>query len=215
MDAVHYTPHHRVEFDALGADLLVASAYKFFGPHTGVLAGRLELLDELDAYRLRPAPDVPPGKWETGTQSFESIAGVTAAIDYLASLGRMIGGNGDRRALLDAAMAAVTDHEAGLSRRFLAGLQSISGVKVHGPGTATPRCPTFALEVEGLHPTDVVVALADRGVFAWAGHYYAIEPMKALGVLDRGGLVRIGFVHTTTNEEVDRVLEDLEKISSG
>ena len=214
VDAVHFTPHHRVEFDALGADLLVASAYKFFGPHIGVLAGRLELLDELDAYRLRPAPEVPPGKWETGTQSFESIAGLTAAIDYLASLGGMVGGTGDRRALLDTAMTAVTDHEAGLSSRFLAGLQSISGIRVHGPGTATPRCPTFALEVEGLHPNDVVVALADRGVFAWAGHYYAIEPMKALGVLDRGGLVRIGFVHTTTDEEVDRVLEDLEKISS-
>ncbi len=215
VDAVHFTPHHRVDLATLGADLLVASAYKFFGPHTGVLAGRLQLLDEIDAYRLRPAPEDPPGKWETGTQSFESLAGVTAAVDYLASLGRIAGGSGDRRTLLDAAMAAVTNHETRLSRRFLDSLETLRGVRLHGPGGVAPRCPTFALEVEGLHPNDVVIALADRGVFAWAGHYYAIEPMKALGVLDRGGLVRIGFVHTTTEAEVDRVLEELQTISKG
>ncbi|HEX2370165.1 MAG TPA: cysteine desulfurase-like protein [Acidimicrobiia bacterium] len=215
VDAVHHTPHHRVDIGALGADLLVASAYKFFGPHTGVLVGRLQALEELDAYRLRPAPDASPGKWETGTQSFESLAGVTAAVDYLASLGRMGGGSGDRSALLDTGMAAVRDHESGLSRRFLDGLQSMSGVRVHGPADVAPRCPTFALEIAGRHPGDVCASLAERGVFAWAGHYYALEPMQALGVLDRGGLVRIGFVHTTTEDEVDRVLEELEKISSG
>jgi selenocysteine lyase/cysteine desulfurase len=140
---------------------------------------------------------------------------VTAAVDYLASLGRMGGGSGDRSALLDTGMAAVRDHESGLSRRFLDGLQSMSGVRVHGPADVAPRCPTFALEIAGRHPGDVCASLAERGVFAWAGHYYALEPMQALGVLDRGGLVRIGFVHTTTEDEVDRVLEELEKISSG
>jgi cysteine desulfurase family protein (TIGR01976 family) len=213
VDAVHFVPHHRVDIGALGADLLVASAYKFFGPHTGALTGRLQLLEELDAYRLRPAPTVAPGKWETGTQSFESLAGVTAAVDYLASLGRFVGGTGERRALLDAAMAAVTDHETRLSRRFIDGVQSMSRVRLYGPAAVAPRCPTFALAVEGHDPVAVVAALADRGIFTWAGHYYAIEPMKALGVLDQGGLVRIGFVHTTTEEEVDRVLEELETIS--
>ena len=215
VDAVHFTPHHRVDLATLGADLLVASAYKFFGPHTGVLAGRLQLLDEIDAYRLRPAPEDPPGKWETGTQSFESLAGVTAAVDYLASLGRIAGGSGDRRTLLDAAMAAVTDHEDPTLPSLSRQPRDLAWCPSPRPGGVAPRCPTFALEVEGLHPDDVVIALADRGVFAWAGHYYAIEPMKALGVLDRGGLVRIGFVHTTTEAEVDRVLEELQTISKG
>jgi cysteine desulfurase family protein (TIGR01976 family) len=205
VDAVHYSPHGVIDVAASGTDFLVASAYKVFGPHTGCLYGRYEVLDQLDAYKLRPAPDKPPGKWETGTQSFESLAGVAAAIDYLASLGE----GDDLRGRLVSAMGAIGGYEQGLSARFLEGIGAMDGVTLFGAPTAEERTPTFAIEVAGVPPAEVARRLGDDGIFVWSGDYYAVEVMDRLGVTNAGGLVRIGFVHYNTTDEVDRVLEAL------
>ncbi|MFQ5555255.1 MAG: cysteine desulfurase-like protein [Acidimicrobiia bacterium] len=205
VDAVHYTPHGPVEVGEIGCDFLAASAYKFFGPHTGVLYGRLEVMGSLDAVRIRPAPADPPGKWETGTQSFESLAGVTAAIGYL----EQFGDGATRRARLVAAMEATRAYEAGLSERFLAGIAANDRVSLYGVSDAGGRTPTFAVAVAGLGAREVAERLGAQGIFVWHGHYYALEVMSHLGVLDSGGLVRIGFVHYNTADEVDRVVAAL------
>ncbi|MGH8952892.1 MAG: aminotransferase class V-fold PLP-dependent enzyme, partial [Acidimicrobiia bacterium] len=190
----------------IDCDFLVASAYKFFGPHTGILYGKLDALAELDFYKVRPAPSDPPDKLETGTQSFESIAGVAAAIDYLASLGN----GGDRRSRLQAGYASIGEHERALGRRFLDGVSGISKVRVHGvPSADGPRVATFALSVEGLGADEAACRMAARGLYVWSGHYYALNAIERLGFLNSGGLVRVGFVHYNTVEEVDRALEAL------
>jgi cysteine desulfurase family protein (TIGR01976 family) len=211
VDAVHYTPHGAVDVQGLGCDFLVASAYKFFGPHIGFLYGRHELLATLDAYKVRPAPSDPPGKWETGTQSFESLAGVTAAIDYLASLsaGETAG---SRRAALRSGMAVIGAYERTLSEAFLAAAAERDYLRVYGPGISN-RTPTFAVAVDGLTADQVQLRLGEQGIFVWSGHYYAVEVMQRLGVLDSGGLVRIGFVHYNTPAELTRLLAALDDLA--
>lgn len=208
VDAVHAGPHLGIDVETLDCDFLVASAYKFFGPHTGILYGRLDHLAEIDAYKVRPAPSDPPGKWETGTQSFESIAGVSAAVHYLASLGS---GETTREAMVDA-YERIQSHERSLGERFLEGLSSLPAVSLHGPPTMDDRVSTFAIGVEGRHPADVASHLISRGLYVWSGHYYAVNVMERLGHLDTGGLVRIGFVHYNTADEVDHVLEALAEL---
>ncbi|MEX1124621.1 MAG: cysteine desulfurase-like protein, partial [Acidimicrobiia bacterium] len=208
LDAVHACPHRLLDVKAFDCDFLVASSYKFFGPHTGILYGRLDRLEGLDAYKVRPAPSDPPGKLETGTQSFESMAGVTATVEYLAGLAGDTAGS--RREHLVQAYSLINDHERSLSERFLDGVASFPGVKVYGVPTADRRrVATFAIGVEG-HRSEVVAAhMARAGIYVWSGHYYAVNAMDRLGVLDEGGLVRVGFVHYNTAAEVDRVLEAL------
>jgi len=207
VDAVHAGPHHLIDVAELDCDFLAASVYKFFGPHIGVLYGRDQLLAGTKAYKVRPAPSDPPGKWETGTQSFESLAGVAAAVDYLASLGS---DGATRRGSLEMAFTEIENHESGLARAFLDGLERLPKVNLFGvPEMSTNRGPTFAISVDGHEPGAVAAHLASRGVYVWSGHYYAVNVMKQLGVLDQGGLVRIGFVHYNTEAEVDRVLEGL------
>ncbi len=210
VDAVHYSPHGLLDVAALGTDFLAASAYKFFGPHTGCLYGRREVLESVEAYKIRPAPDVPPEKWETGTQSFESLAGVAAAVDYLASLGT----GATRRDQLRSAMEAIGEYERSLSERFLNGIADISGVALYGRSVPDGRTPTFAVSVDGTHPDDVAETLGDQGIFVWSGDYYAVEVMRRLGVADQGGLVRIGFAHYNTAEEVDRVVAALGELAT-
>lgn len=204
VDAVHYAPHGIIDVVATGCDFLAASAYKFFGPHTGFLYGRGRVLDSVAAYKIRPAPDDPPGKWETGTQSFESLAGVAAAVDYLASLGA---GPTRRDRLVDA-MAWIGEYEQSLSARFLAGLGELPGVELFGLDVVEGRTPTFAIDVDGHDPHSVASTLGDQGIFVWSGDYYAVEVMRRLGRPD-SGLVRVGFVHYNTVAEVDRVLAAL------
>jgi len=208
VDAVHFTPHGSIDVRSLGCDFLAASAYKFFGPHTGILYGRLELMAGLDAVKIRPAPGDPPGKWETGTQSFESLAGVAAAVDYLASLGA----GERRRERLVAAMAAIGVHETGLIAHFLDGIARLPNVTLYGVPTVAGRTPTFAVAVAGSTAAQVAAHLGRRGIFVWDGHYYALEVMRSLGVLESGGLVRIGFVHYNTDDEVERTLEALAEL---
>lgn len=204
VDAVHYAPHGVIDVAATGCDFLAASAYKFFGPHTGFLYGRGRVLDSVAAYKIRPAPDDPPGKWETGTQSFESLAGVAAAVDYLASLGA---GPTRRDRLVDA-MARIDEYEQSLSARFLAGLGEMPGVELFGLDVVEGRTPTFAVDVDGHDPHSIASTLGDQGIFVWSGDYYAVEVMRRLG-RPHAGLVRVGFVHYNTVAEVDRVLAAL------
>ena len=193
MDAVHLAPHAAVDRRALGIDVVACSAYKFFGPHAGILLAEPELLAELSPEQLRPAPRHGPDRWQTGTANFEAIAGIGGAVDYLDELG----------------IEHIADHEAALSQRFLAGVGLLGHVRLHGPPTAQGRTPTFAVTVERLAPAQVATAFAAAGINVWHGHYYAVEPMRALGLLEHGGAVRIGFVHYHGEDDVDRVLEVL------
>ena len=215
VDSVHYAPHGLIDVQALDCDFFVSSAYKYFGPHTGVLYGKYDLLDSLRAYKVRPAPSRPAGKWETGTQSFESLAGVTAAVDYLAVIG---GGEGDRRQRLVRAMAKIKRYEMGISARFLQGATKVPGLRVYGVTDVEnleKRTPTFAVSLAGYSAEQVAARLGEQGIFVWHGHYYAVAVMERLGLLDRGGLVRIGFVHYNTPAEVDRVLAALTSLARG
>ena len=203
VDAVHFAPHRFIDVNTIGCDFLVASSYKFFGPHLAVLWGKRPHLSRLPAFKVRPAPDVGPARWETGTPPFELLAGFSAAVDYLASLGW----GGDRRGALEAAFREIAAYEASLARRFLDGLPD--RVRVVGPTSPDSRVPTFSVEVDGLNAAEVSRQLGARRVAVWAGHYYAVEPMQRLGFLDRGGLTRVGFLHINTESEVDAVLTAL------
>ena len=198
-DAVHMAPHRRLRARAIGLDVQICSPYKFFGPHLGIAAIRPDLAESLPADRVRPADQTPPGhRFEAGTQSHEAIAGATAAIDYLRDLG-----DGD----LDSAFAAIEEHETRLSARFLSGLPE--GVELYGIRTPEGRTPTFCFNVTGRSPREVAELLGEQDMYVWDGNYYALEPMRALGIDDTGGAVRAGFLHYTTEEEVDRLLEAL------
>jgi selenocysteine lyase/cysteine desulfurase len=193
-------PHRRLRARELGLDVLLCSPYKFFGPHLGIASIRPDLAASLPADRVRPAAEDPPGhRFETGTQSHEAIAGALAAIEYLRELGD---GGG-----LDAAFALIDEHETSLTARFLSGLPD--GVELYGIRTPEGRTPTFCFNIEGRRPREVAELLAERELYVWDGDYYALEPMRALGLADSGGAVRAGFLHYTTDEEVDRLLEAL------
>jgi cysteine desulfurase family protein (TIGR01976 family) len=213
VDAVHVAPHHLIDVQALGCDFLVSSAYKYFGPHTGILYGRYQLLDKMAAFKVRPAPAEPPGKWETGTQSFESLAGVTEAVHYLASLGPEAG---SLRQRLVGAMGTIKRYEAGLSERFLREAARVPGLRVYGITDIErldERTPTFAISLDGYSADEVAAALGAQGIYVWSGHYYAVAVMERLGVLEQGGLVRIGFVHYNTPGEVDEVVAALTRLA--
>lgn len=208
VDAVHYAPHGRIDIAGTDCDFLLASAYKFFGPHLGAMAGRSTLLEKLDAYKVRPAPATGPGKWETGTQSFEALPGVTAAINHIASLS---GTEGTRRERLDESFAAIGEHATSLGRRFLDGLPDAA--RVFGiTDDLAARTPTYAIELNGFSARRLATELGDRGIYVTNGDYYAMEVMSSLDRAD-GGLVRIGFLHYTTDEEVDRLLTALHDLA--
>jgi cysteine desulfurase family protein (TIGR01976 family) len=214
-DAVHFAPHRRIERHEMGIDVLLCSPYKFFGPHAGIASVRRDLAETLPADRVRPAPQTPPGhRFETGTPSFEALAGVTACIDYIASLGE--GAGNGRRLALDRAFDAIEAHEQGLTARALAGFAEIPGVRLFGiadPARIHERTPTFCFTVEGRTPRAVAEALGEEGLFVWDGNYYALGPMTALGLEDHGGAVRAGALHYTTAEEIDRLLSAVRRLA--
>jgi selenocysteine lyase/cysteine desulfurase len=204
-DGVHLAPHRRLRARETGLDVVLCSPYKFFGPHLGIAAIRPDLAESLPADRVRPAEEDPPGhRFETGTQSHEAVAGATAAIDYLRELG-----GGD----LDAAFAAIEEHETRLAARFLSALPE--GVTLYGIRTPEARTPTFCFNVDGRGPREVAELLGEQDLYVWDGNYYALEPMRALGLEDSGGAVRAGFLHYTTEDEVDRLLEALIALAGG
>ena len=210
-DGVHVAQHRAMDVAAIGADVTVFSPYKVFGPHMGVLHGRREVLERLQPYKVRPASDEIPGRWETGTPNHEAMAGWTAAVGYLASAGREFGVPKDtsRRAAVRAAMQAFREHESELSHRFLEGLSRIPHARLYGKALPVGRTPTFAITLDGKHPREVAEELGRRGIFVWDGDYYAVSIMERLGLRDHGGAVRIGFCHYHTPGEVDRVLQAL------
>ena len=217
VDAVQSVPHEPTDVRTLGCDFLACSPYKFFGPHVGVLWGREDLIASVDAYKVRPAATQPPAiRFETGTPSFEAQAGVIGTIHYLEWLGGALAPEAtDRRARLLAAMAGCTAYERTLGDRLLAGFQRLPGLSLFGPPTMDGRVPTFAFTLAGHHPRGVAEHLASRGIFAWSGHFYAVEPLGQLGVIDSGGLVRVGLCHYNTADEVDCLLAALGELVAG
>ena len=214
-DAVHYAPHHLIDVHELGADVLLCSPYKFFGPHQGVAYVRKDLAETLPADKVRPAAEWPPGhRFETGTQNHEAIAGVGAAIEYLASLGE----GATRRERLASAYERIVAHEEALSRRMLDGLAEVPGLTLYGvsdPASIKERTPTYTFRLAGRTPREVCEALADEGICGWDGNYYALNAMVALGLEGSGGAVRLGFLHYTTEDEVERTLDALNRIARG
>lgn len=220
VDAVHYAPHGPIDVQALNCDFLAYSAYKFYGPHVGVLYGKYDLLDRLDAYKVRPAENQPPEKFETGTLNHEGLAGVIAAIDYLASLGKNYSGefvpnfksfNG-RRLLLKTAMAAIQSYERELFSHLMSGLLKIRNVRIFGitdPARFDERTPTVAFTMDGYTPIEIAQRLGNKDIYVWDGNYYALAVMERLGLEEHGGAVRVGLAHYNTAEEVDRFLSVL------
>lgn len=215
IDAVHYAPHGLIDVVALGCDFLACSAYKFFGPHVGLLYGRKPLLEDILPYKLRVSSNQLPGKWMTGTQPHESLAGTAAAVEYLADLGRKCAGqSGSMRESLQAAFVTIHHHEQALSQRMLAGLKALSNYRVWGitdPARLDERVPTFSLTHSRFTPKELAERLAAEGLYAWCGNHYGLPFCEAAG-LEPHGTLRIGFLHYNTLEEVDRVLETLQRI---
>ena len=216
IDAVQSAPHMFHDTQEFGCDFLVCSPYKFFGPHQGVLWGRREILESLEPYKVRPAPESIPWSFSPGTASHEGMAGTAAAVDYFAWVGEtMAGGEGDRMQKVRAAMTCIAEHERDLSRYLVRGLEALPGVRIHGITSeeAMPRRgPTVAFTHESRAPADIARALALENIFAWSGHNYAVEVAKSLGIFESGGAVRVGPVHYNTTDEVDRLLDVLESI---
>lgn len=223
VDAVHYAPHGPIDVQSLGCDFLVCSAYKFFGPHVGVLWGKFDLLERLHAYQVRPAnPDLPT-KFETGTLNQEGLAGTTAAIDYLAAVGRQQGvqfadalSNYDgRRKELKQAMRAIMSYERSLFAYLMTELQTIPGIRIYGitkPEEFEERCPTLAFTRKGFAPAQIAAYLGEQSIFVWDGNYYALSVTERLGVEESGGMVRVGLAHYNTKEDVDRLLTALKEM---
>jgi len=215
VDAVHFAPHRAIDVAAWDCDYLVCSAYKFFGPHVGILWGRGARLAELPVDKLRPASDAMPDRWMPGTQNHEGIAGTLAAIDYLAELGRDLGDRAaDRRAAVVTAFAAITAYESELCTSLLRGIATLDGVRVWGiddPARMAERVPTVAIGAAGRSPREIAAALAERGFFVWSGHCYALPLTEALG-LEPGGVLRIGLLHYNTVEEVRDLVDALQRV---
>jgi cysteine desulfurase family protein (TIGR01976 family) len=219
VDAVHAAPHLSIDVAALGTDFLVCSPYKFFGPHLGMLFGRAELLEKLAAYKVRPAADTGSGKWETGTQAGESLAGLLGTFEYLAWLGRSYGSPGGtgRKAELAAAMSVIGATERRLALRALKGLGGVPGLRLRGitdPERLSERVPTFAFTLPNRSPREIAEELGRRGIAVWDGDYYAYELIRTLGLAETGGMVRVGLAHYNTPGEVDRLVAALDEIAS-
>lgn len=224
IDAVQYAPHGPIDVQDLNCDFLACSPYKFFGTHQGLLFGKFELLDELKAYKVRPAYDTPPDKFETGTKSHEGIAGILGALEYIEWVGETFGevyqekytdrysGRGLR---LRKGIAAMRAYEYEISRALLNIFENTPGVRLYGPDDIQKledRVPTFAITVEGMHPREVAEKLDEHNIYVWDGNYYALEVTTRLGLEDQGGMVRIGPVHYNTLEEIERFGEALQSL---
>lgn len=215
IDAVQSAPHVVTDVQALGCDFLVCSPYKFFGPHQGVLWGRLELLEQLEPYKVRPAPADPPGSFETGTQSHEGFAGIHAAVDYFDWIGTSMAGAESGRPALCAAMNLLFDYEKLLAQHLIEGLQKLPGVTVQGitaPDAMDRRVPTVSFTHATHAPAAIAEQLAQQNIFVWSGHNYAVEVARTLGIYDTGGAVRVGPVHYNSQGELDELLAALGQI---
>lgn len=222
IDAVQLAPHVPIDVVDLDCDFLTCSAYKFFGPHQGILYGRQSVLESLTPYKVRPAPERLPACFETGTQSHEGMAGTTAAIDYLGWIGETFAADyyernaayAGRRQAIRAGLQYLFDYETTLAARLISGLESLPGVEVRGitdPQAFERRVPTVAFTARGHRPADIARALAERNIFVWSGHNYAVEVVRRLGLDDAGGVVRVGPVHYNSASEIDRLIDTLDR----
>jgi cysteine desulfurase family protein (TIGR01976 family) len=218
IDAVHYSPHGSIDVRALDCDFLVCSAYKFFGPHLGVLYGKRAHLAKFRPYKVRPSSDQVPERWETGTQIHELIAGTAAAVEYLADLGRHFDSTvTTRREALLAAYRETTAYEKVLVTRLIDGLLHIRDLRFFGISDSSrfsQRCSTISFRLGEHSPTKIAAYLGDRGIFTWDGNYYALNLSERLGVESLGGMLRVGLVHYNTVQEVDRLLNALREFAS-
>ncbi|MDQ6883702.1 MAG: cysteine desulfurase-like protein [Candidatus Dormibacteraeota bacterium] len=209
VDAVHYGPHGLIDVQAIPCDFLVCSSYKFYGPHLGILYGRRELLERLRPYKVRPATDELPSRWETGTPNLECLSGLLGSLEYLAGLG---GSEQVERLALEAAMLRIQAHEAALAARLIDGLRRIPGIQLFGITDVArfeERVPTISLTWPPHRPEGLARWLAERQIFTWHGDHYATELMRRLGLEKTGGTLRIGVAHYNTASEVDLLLEVL------
>lgn len=213
VDAVHYAPHGLLDVEELDCDFLVCSPYKFFGPHMGTLFGKRELLDKFQPFKVRPSHNESPDRWETGTQTHELIAGIGAAVEYIADVGRHSEPAVEtRRQALAAAFRTTVAYERRLITRLIEGLEAIPGVRIYGITDRRrfeERCSTLSLRIGDHCPETIAKFLGERGLFTWNGNYYAINLSERLDVEQKGGMLRIGLVHYNTVEEVERLLRAL------
>jgi len=212
VDAVHYAPHVLVDVRATGCDFVGCSAYKFYGPHIGVLWGKRDLIESLDVPRLAPAPQDSPERLETGTQNHEGIIGAAAAVDFLASLAN--GDSDSRRDALRASFGALHARGERLLAKLWNSLSSVDGLTLYGPKPGTPRTPTLSFTLRGFSTDDVAIALAKRGVFVSNGDFYAATIIERLGLVP-GGLVRVGCSCYTSEQEVDRLIDGVRALARG
>ena len=213
IDAVQYAPHKLIDVQALDCDFLACSAYKFFGPHTGILYGKYHLLDTLTAYKVRPSGNLPPDKFETGTQSFESIAAVLGAMEYFAWLGKQFGGVSEGlNTALRKGIEVIDAYELRLNHALLEGLSSVPGIHIYGitnPQQMELRVPTFSFTLDGWKPLAVAEHLAQERINVWNGNYYALAVMERLGLEKQGGMVRVGLTHYNTFSEIQKLIQIL------
>ncbi|MGR5121985.1 cysteine desulfurase-like protein [Vibrio harveyi] len=211
VDAVHYAPHHLVDVQAIGCDFLACSAYKFFGPHVGIAYIADQWLHSIKPYKVEPATNIGPGRFETGTQSFEGLAGVTAAIEYLAQFGDE---GASLRQRLEQSYALYNQHEQQLSAHFLQRLGALDGVNLFGINDESSqlRTPTFALTFDKYAPEFIAKTLGEHNICVWNGHFYALGLVRQLGLEESGGVVRIGCMHYNTTAEIDMLFDVLESI---
>ena len=212
VDAVQFAPHYAIDVQDLGADILVSSAYKWFGPHQGILWGREELLKETFGYKVRPAGDDLPHKFETGTLSHEGMAGCLAAVEYL----EQFADGGNRVGRIKSAWNTFAAYEHKITLRLIDGLKGFKGLKIHGITSANAmhrRVPTVSFTLDGHHPAALAKGFARDNIFVWSGHNYAIEPITRMGLMDKGGVLRVGLAHYNTQAEVDSLLDSLTRIA--
>lgn len=224
IDAVQQAPHQPIDVQTLDCDFLACSAYKFFGPHTGILYGKYDLLDRLTAYKVRPSGQLPPDKFETGTQSFESISGVLGTLEYLAWLGTTFGSEfatqyqdrySGRALALKQGMSAIAAYELDINKALTTGLRSVPGLHLYGITDTErmhQRVPTFSFTLHGHTPRAVAESLARNHIYVWDGNFYALTVTERLGLEDHGGLVRVGLTHYNTHEEIQRLLDALHQM---
>jgi cysteine desulfurase family protein (TIGR01976 family) len=224
IDAVQLAPHRGIDVQALDCDFLACSAYKFFGPHTGILYGKYDLLDRLTAYKVRPSGKLPPDKFETGTQSFESISGILGVLEYLSWLGTTFGSEfaaqyqnsySGRALALKQGMAAIEAYELDINKALVKGLTSVPGLHLYGITDLErmhQRVPTFSFTLQGHTPRAVAEALANEQIYVWDGNFYALSVTEQLGLEDHGGLVRVGLTHYNTYEEIEKLMAALHRL---
>ena len=226
IDAVQYAPHGPIDVQDIGCDFLVCSSYKFFGPHAGALYGKDDLLNGLKAYKVRPAADELPYKFETGTQNHEGIAGELGALEYLQWLGREFGadqesawkeaGFSGRRLELKKGMSAMRAYETELSKKLIGIVESVPGTRIHGVtdlDRLNERVPTVSFTVEGKDPERIADEIGKHGIYVWNGHNYAFAIVERMGLLEAGGMVRVGPVHYNTLDELEKFGEVLKKVA--